>query len=774
MEKKSLSFFILLYLWILNWGIMCQSNIPQHIRDAYLPLLDQGEAAYSNTPSDSILTLLGRWPWGPCYTVNALEDLAYIGNGPTLHILDISEPDSPEIVGEYLTNGLVIDIEIKGTLAYVLTGKLEIFDLQDPINPVKLGEVNLFGGTLRVAAEGTLAFVSVFAGLVYAVDVSDPRQPVVRGAVVAGGQIPNCLAAKDSFAYVGNPEWPNLIIIDATNPDSLEWAGEVYIDGWGESIFLEDSLMYVGVRGFSDDHFSIYNVSDPAFPVEVGRAVLPMPNNLHINIGSLTVSDGYAYLSTRLMGVFAVEVSNPSLPVIVDRIERSDGLLLDAWATAYSGGTVAVAYYSGVWLVDATQPDSLKEHTFFPTSEIAHRVALKDNQVFVASGYAGLWILDISDPSQPRQISNVNTGGWAADVVVSDSFAYVANYGLETGDTTRGLWVVDISDIQHPQTVSHHIGIAREAYYSAHHNTLARSGDLIFMSGANKAINDSILEIIDVSDPLYPASLGVFQAAYEPYYVAVQDSFAYLATPDSGLRIIDWHDPQDPSEISHILDNARGIVINDIFAYVLTHELTVVDVSDPYSPAFLSSTGITSGVYSLDGDISGNYLYWAEGSLGVVDVSNPFQPRQITTVGGPSGVAARGDIVATANRVKGVWMFRHNALTALPDEKTAENIPQQIKLYQNFPNPFNPITSIEFYIPRKEKITIEIFNILGQKVKTLLNTEITPGNHRLRFDASDLPSGLYFYRLRVSPKGQAAPLEKAPGISLTHKMVLLR
>ena len=55
--------------------------------------------------SDSILTLIGRWAWGPCLTVDVKDNYAFIGNGPTFHVLDISNPLCPTIIGEYITDG---------------------------------------------------------------------------------------------------------------------------------------------------------------------------------------------------------------------------------------------------------------------------------------------------------------------------------------------------------------------------------------------------------------------------------------------------------------------------------------------------------------------------------------------------------------------------------------------------------------------------------------------------------------------------------------------
>ncbi|MFZ0453665.1 MAG: arylsulfotransferase family protein [Ignavibacteriaceae bacterium] len=78
------------------------------------------------------------------------------------------------------------------------------------------------------------------------------------------------------------------------------------------------------------------------------------------------------------------------------------------------------------------------------------------------------------------------------------------------------------------------------------------------------------------------------------------------------------------------------------------------------------------------------------------------------------------------------------------------DVVKRYALYQNYPNPFNPATNIKYEIPKPGLVTIDIFNILGQKVKTLLNKYQNAGRYSIRFDASDLPSGIYFYRLKVN------------------------
>jgi hypothetical protein len=76
-------------------------------------------------------------------------------------------------------------------------------------------------------------------------------------------------------------------------------------------------------------------------------------------------------------------------------------------------------------------------------------------------------------------------------------------------------------------------------------------------------------------------------------------------------------------------------------------------------------------------------------------------------------------------------------------------IPKKYALYQNFPNPFNPVTNIKFALPNAAKVKIDVFNILGKHVATLLNTKKPAGYHIINFDANRFASGLYFYTIQV-------------------------
>ena len=75
--------------------------------------------------------------------------------------------------------------------------------------------------------------------------------------------------------------------------------------------------------------------------------------------------------------------------------------------------------------------------------------------------------------------------------------------------------------------------------------------------------------------------------------------------------------------------------------------------------------------------------------------------------------------------------------------------PGDFALYQNFPNPFNPSTTIRYSLPHKSAVQLTVFNTLGQQVSDLVNGEIEAGYHEVHFDGKGFSSGVYFYRLRT-------------------------
>jgi methionine-rich copper-binding protein CopC len=98
-------------------------------------------------------------------------------------------------------------------------------------------------------------------------------------------------------------------------------------------------------------------------------------------------------------------------------------------------------------------------------------------------------------------------------------------------------------------------------------------------------------------------------------------------------------------------------------------------------------------------------------------------------------------------------------VTPVESGPEAENpVPRVFTLHQNYPNPFNPTTTITFALPGEDlrQTTLRIYNLLGQQVRTLLETPLAPGFHRVTWNGLDdgnhpVSSGIYFYVLRAGP-----------------------
>jgi hypothetical protein len=95
-----------------------------------------------------------------------------------------------------------------------------------------------------------------------------------------------------------------------------------------------------------------------------------------------------------------------------------------------------------------------------------------------------------------------------------------------------------------------------------------------------------------------------------------------------------------------------------------------------------------------------------------------------------------------------VWLLRLDSETGIDDNDNPQT-PSGIVLNQNYPNPFNASTSISYSLPEAGDVAIDIYDLLGRKVQGLLRANQAAGEHQVLWEAGDMPSGIYFARLRA-------------------------
>ncbi|RMF57504.1 MAG: T9SS C-terminal target domain-containing protein, partial [Calditrichaeota bacterium] len=129
-------------------------------------------------------------------------------------------------------------------------------------------------------------------------------------------------------------------------------------------------------------------------------------------------------------------------------------------------------------------------------------------------------------------------------------------------------------------------------------------------------------------------------------------------------------------------------------------------------------------------------------------VATQFQGTYTAT---PSGVGNIFSITLQqtapyAATVEGIFEINPAPLTGI---KEVEQPIEGYRLLQNYPNPFNPSTNIAFRLAKRSQVSLKIFNALGEEVATLVDGVLPAGEHEVTFQANDLPSGIYFYRLKA-------------------------
>ena len=88
-------------------------------------------------------------------------------------------------------------------------------------------------------------------------------------------------------------------------------------------------------------------------------------------------------------------------------------------------------------------------------------------------------------------------------------------------------------------------------------------------------------------------------------------------------------------------------------------------------------------------------------------------------------------------------------LTSVDQNADREKLPTSFVFFQNYPNPFNPETVIQFNVKEPCQIILVVYNVLGQKISKLVNQQYKPGSYHVKFDATGLPSGVYFYQIKM-------------------------
>ncbi len=272
--------------------------------------------------------------------------------------------------------------------------------------------------------------------------------------------------------------------------------------------------------------------------------------------------------------------------------------------------------------------------------------------------------------------------------------------------------------------------------------------------------NPSAPQIVATKEFSYPTMLQGITILDENYFIARITEYSELVEK---INLIITRTNFSEVGSFTIPGNWSNFSLQENRMYVTYSDSVVIyDISSILNPAWLSRIQIDppaswvspAGFHSSADEIAENSLYIKTNyGFNIFDISNPMDPVRTNFIYGNNAslIYHTGDFYMVNNSAdldnpySGINKI--DIITGIPAHN--HGVPNSYCLFQNFPNPFNPVTRINFTIPSREKVELVVYDILGRKVVDILKEILPPGTHQIEFNGEGMASGLYFYIIRA-------------------------
>jgi hypothetical protein len=269
------------------------------------------------------------------------------------------------------------------------------------------------------------------------------------------------------------------------------------------------------------------------------------------------------------------------------------------------------------------------------------------------------------------------------------------------------------------------------------------------------------------------ASVSTGFSNSDVYALAATDSFILAGCGNKLLR--STNNGNSWTVIDSINFSFWGAIVSSI---VVIHENNE-EYSLYYGIKYLTYQGVYGGVrYSSDNGVSWNEKSFSEGVSALTVISKEQGSKNIFVGCSTDGWGGGGGIYLSTNNGSswifdttdlsgqavntfavsdtnlfaglhygGVWRRPLSEMIPTSVKQSSFQLPERFSLSQNYPNPFNPSTTIEYNIPQQSQVTVKIFDLLGREVASLVNEKKDAGRYSVQWNAKDVSSGIYFYKL---------------------------
>lgn len=513
-----------------------------------------------------------------------------------------------------------------------------------------VGYIDTTGEARGVAVQGDYAFIADGeSGEVHIIDVSDPANPTPVSTYTSPG-------AAEQIAVYGNVlaianEQLRLEFIDISDADNPTLILNTMSQRRFKDIETRDGFLYT--TGYSNSHFNIWDIRDPASIVFTGS----VPN---VRFGNqIAFNDQTAYLADG--GLKIVDISNPkSLETISDfELEDYSILSIGVFESVSQRKYAIIANHDFLGVIDVTEPES-HDIVFIQDDWIGfnpEQIVIRGTTAYLGFDYPGIiQVLDLSDPTSPAIIAEHQTRGPALDFEIDDQgLIYIAA-------GAGGMQIIDSSNHPSNSTLSE---FELKGRFDRIFDLIEEDG-ILYMAGGREG-----LVIVDTSDVRNPVRLSSISTSSRSISIAKYNDFIYLGTADSGIRIVDVQDPNAPIEVGTLPtpgDN-YDLLITDDHLLAINHirALETYSLSNPAEPELTGSLSDFQGSsLSLHDDLlfsgfrsftKGVYIYDASDLNEIQYLSNIRPDLSMSSVAANSDYMYSSSAEIFSPETNGIYVF---------------------------------------------------------------------------------------------------------------------
>lgn len=460
------------------------------------------------------------------------DGYAYLATDRGLDILTLDDPVHLQRIGHMAVDGHGLQVAVLDGYAYysstvfncsgifcMSTEQVLIVDIGDKTAPLQVSYQILSGMPTDIAVDPTTLYLAIY-GDIETVNISDPANPQLGNTITTpgcagyGGQT----VRSGAHLYLADCEW-GMRVIDVSDPSAPLETGH-----YDETMLSPIGLTIKGGRAYipkGSGGLSILDIVSPTNLELVGSYTGPG------YISKVAVADGHAYVADERYGLRILDISDLGAITEVSAVEIEGGAI----DVVVSGGYAYVAAREmGLHIFDVGDVTDPHEVGSLDNHDQYWEVKVVEDIAYLAIDTAGLWIVDVSDRQHPRDISNSYGCGWILGIAVDGQNAYLADGGNILG--SGNLIVMDLKRLHNP-------------IITGHHQLPGQAVDvMVDDSFAYVASLRGGVTVFDIASPAEPKEAGYFRSLTSGINdLAAHEGLIYASDPTLGLLVLDHQGP---------------------------------------------------------------------------------------------------------------------------------------------------------------------------------------------------------------------------------------